>query len=72
MKRRRLGKTGLETSIIGMGGFHLVEIPMREVSTLLNGYLDTGHFADLITNRGVDVWQHFPQAAARAAVTNRQ
>ncbi len=42
MKRRRLGKTGLEVSILGFGGFHLVEIPEREAIGLLNRYLDRG------------------------------
>jgi hypothetical protein len=27
MKKRVLGKTGLEVSLIGFGGFHLIEIP---------------------------------------------
>ena len=42
MKRRALGKTGLELSIIGFGGFHLIEAPRKEVSLLLNTYLDRG------------------------------
>ncbi|SIQ32930.1 hypothetical protein SAMN05421834_103112 [Halanaerobium kushneri] len=27
MEKRILGKTGLEISLLGFGGFHLVEIP---------------------------------------------
>ena len=42
MKKRQLGKTGLELSVIGIGGFHLVEIPRTDVSSLLNTYLDRG------------------------------
>ena len=42
MQKRRLGSTGLELSIIGFGGFHLVEVPSDEASYLLNTYLDSG------------------------------
>jgi predicted aldo/keto reductase-like oxidoreductase len=42
MERRALGRTGLELSIIGFGGFHLVEVPRQEVAWLLNSYLDRG------------------------------
>ena len=42
MKRRTLGKTGLSVSVLGFGGFHLVEIPSSEASLLLNSYLDRG------------------------------
>ena len=42
MEKRRFGNAGLETSILGFGGFHLVEIPYREVEFLLNTYLDAG------------------------------
>jgi len=42
MEKRLLGKTGLELSIIGFGGFHLVEVPQKEASFLLNTYLDGG------------------------------
>lgn len=42
MKKRTLGKTGLELSIIGYGGFHLIEVPRKEASNLLNTYLDRG------------------------------
>lgn len=42
MEKRKFGKTGLETSILGFGGFHLLEIPASEAEYLLNRYLDEG------------------------------
>ncbi len=42
MERRQFGKTGLSTSLLGFGGFHLLEIPQTEAEFLLNRYLDTG------------------------------
>jgi uncharacterized protein len=42
MERRALGRTGLSLSVLGFGGFHLVEIPSAEASRLLNSYLDRG------------------------------
>ncbi|MDR3119918.1 MAG: aldo/keto reductase [Clostridiales bacterium] len=42
MEYREFGKTGLKTSILGFGGFHLLEIPASEVGSLLNAYLDAG------------------------------
>ncbi|HEX2925747.1 MAG TPA: aldo/keto reductase [Ruminiclostridium sp.] len=42
MQKRDLGKTGLKTSILGFGGFHLLEIPVKEADYLLNRYLDAG------------------------------
>jgi len=42
MEKRRFGKTGLETSLLGMGGFHLLEIHLEDVDRLLNYYLDNG------------------------------
>jgi len=42
MEHRTLGKTGLSLSIIGMGGFHLVETEGREAERILNTYLDRG------------------------------
>lgn len=42
MEYREFGKTGLKTSILGFGGFHLLEIPVRDAEKLLNGYLDRG------------------------------
>ncbi len=42
MEKRMFGKTGLSTSILGFGGFHLLEIPVSEADHLLNRYLDAG------------------------------
>lgn len=42
MERRKLGRTGLEVSILGFGGFHLLEISLAEARGLLNRYLDAG------------------------------
>jgi predicted aldo/keto reductase-like oxidoreductase len=42
MEKRKFGSTGLETSILGFGGFHLLEIPVAEANYLLNRYLDEG------------------------------
>lgn len=42
MEKRDFGNTGLRTSILGFGGFHLLEIPLSEAKVLLNSYLDAG------------------------------
>ncbi|MBT4286115.1 MAG: aldo/keto reductase [Deltaproteobacteria bacterium] len=42
MEKRNLGKTGLELTLMGMGGFHFIETPKKEVELLLNTYLDKG------------------------------
>lgn len=42
MQKRKLGKSGLEVSLLGFGGFHLVEIPADKAAELLNYYLDHG------------------------------
>ena len=42
MEKRRLGKTGLDLSVLGLGGFHLVEIDTGEAAHLLGAYLDAG------------------------------
>lgn len=42
MEKRDFGKTGLKTSILGFGGFHLLEIPALEAEYLINTYLDAG------------------------------
>ncbi len=42
MEKRSLGRTGLELSIIGAGGFHLLEIASSDVWRVLNAYLDRG------------------------------
>lgn len=42
MKYRILGQTGLETSILGLGGFHLLEIDTEDVESITNRFLDAG------------------------------
>ncbi|MCX7667401.1 MAG: aldo/keto reductase [Atribacterota bacterium] len=42
MKRRKLGRTDLELSLIGLGGFHLVELLFEDAVRLVNLYLDLG------------------------------
>ncbi len=42
MQKRKFGKTGLEASLLGFGGFHLLEIEGKEAEYLLNRYLDAG------------------------------
>jgi len=42
MEKRKLGKTGLELSLLGLGGFHLVEVPFKKALNLINYYLDNG------------------------------
>ncbi len=42
MQRRTFGSTGLEVSILGLGGFHLLEISLPDAQAILNRYLDAG------------------------------
>jgi predicted aldo/keto reductase-like oxidoreductase len=42
MQTRTLGRTGLEVSILGIGGFHLVEISYEQAQAILHRYLDAG------------------------------
>ena len=42
MQKRKLGATGLDVTILGFGGFHLLEIPQKDAEKLLNTYLDAG------------------------------
>ncbi|MCL2544639.1 MAG: aldo/keto reductase [Clostridia bacterium] len=42
MEYRALGNTGRNVSLLGFGGFHLLEIPAKEAGKLLNAYLDAG------------------------------
>lgn len=42
MEKRKFGRTGLQTSLLGFGGFHLLEIPAKEAEFLVNTYLDEG------------------------------
>ena len=39
---RRLGKTGVELTILGFGGFHLLEVSPEKAEELLDFYLDAG------------------------------
>jgi len=40
--KRRLGKTGLQVSVRGLGGFHQVEVNERTVAQLVDTFLDAG------------------------------
>ncbi len=42
MEERALGTMGLQVSVLGFGGFHLVEIPSADAARLLGKYLDNG------------------------------
>jgi predicted aldo/keto reductase-like oxidoreductase len=42
MQKRSLGRTGLEVSVLGLGGFHLLEISAADAEAVLNRYLDAG------------------------------
>ncbi|MBD3308522.1 aldo/keto reductase [candidate division KSB3 bacterium] len=42
MEYRTLGRTGLDVSILGMGGFHLLEVTPSDASRLVHRYLDAG------------------------------
>ena len=42
MERRPFGITGEQVSLLGFGGFHLVEITPGDAGALLNRYLDAG------------------------------
>lgn len=42
MEKRRFGKTGMEVSLLGLGGFHLLEVPAVKAEELVNAYLDRG------------------------------
>lgn len=42
MEKRPLGNTGEQVSILGIGGFHLLEIGLKTVEQILNRYLDAG------------------------------
>ena len=42
MQKRPLGRTSLESTLMGMGGFHFIETPQAQVSDILNTYLDWG------------------------------
>ena len=42
MQRRTLGRTSLQVSILGQGGFHLLEIGTADIQAIMNRYLDAG------------------------------
>ncbi len=42
MQTRQLGATTLSPTLMGMGGFHLIETPQADVTEILNSYLDRG------------------------------
>ena len=42
MKKRNFGKTGEDVSVLGIGGFHLLEIEQKQVNSVLNRYLEAG------------------------------
>ncbi|MEN3185337.1 MAG: aldo/keto reductase [Atribacterota bacterium] len=42
MEKRRLGQTDVTLSLVGLGGFHLVELLFEDAVRLVNGYLDLG------------------------------
>ena len=42
LPRRKLGKTGAELTILGFGGFHLLEVSPQKAEELLDFYLDAG------------------------------
>ena len=42
LPRRVLGRTGLELSVLGLGGFHQVETLQAELDAILGGYLAAG------------------------------
>jgi len=42
LPRRALGRTGLSVSVLGLGGFHLVEVEQEVVSAVVETYLGAG------------------------------
>lgn len=42
METRVMGQTGLEVSILGLGGFHMLEVNAAEVASITHGFLDAG------------------------------
>ena len=53
MQKRALGKTGLQVSVLGFGGFHLVEITSAEAARLLGAYLDqSGNYIETAAGYG--------------------
>jgi predicted aldo/keto reductase-like oxidoreductase len=53
LPRRPLGKTGEKLTILGFGGFHLLEVSGNQAAELLNFYLDAGgNFIETATAYG--------------------
>ena len=53
MQFRTLGRTGLQASILGIGGFHLVEISPAQAEELLHHYLDSsGNYVETAPQYG--------------------
>ena len=42
MQTRQPGASGLRPTLLGMGGFHLIETPQQDATAILNAYLDRG------------------------------
>jgi len=42
MQNRKFGRTGEEVSILGLGGFHLLEVSDRDACNLINVFIDEG------------------------------
>ncbi len=42
MEYRKLGNTGLNLSLLGLGGFHLLEIDFHSVKNIVKAFLDSG------------------------------
>ncbi len=42
MEKRTLGRSGIEVSILGLGGFHMLEVSAANVAELTNRFLDAG------------------------------
>lgn len=42
MEKRMLGDTGIQVSILGLGGFHLLEKKLKEVVSLVDYFIDQG------------------------------
>ncbi len=69
MIKRTLGRTGLELSLLGFGGFHLIEVPAREAGRLLNEYLDRGgNYIETAESYG----PHVSEAKIGASVSRRR
>lgn len=42
LEMRALGRTGERVSVLGAGGYHLLDVTQRDVEAILNRYLDAG------------------------------